>query len=512
MTPRSDTNPGRTGSAAWAGIFIAAVILISLLAITSRSFWIDETYSARLAQQPTPLAGWQLLRAVGGSDPQMPLYLVWLWTCEKLVGSSELALRAVNLLWFIPALLVLMRAAAGNRPLQLALLVAAGLNPFAWYYLNEARAYTMQFSTSLILYAALGHWCRNNRAPAAAERNWIFGFALALVLLCGSSILSMLLGVTPLVMTLVLLPRKKLLELGRKFRVLGAGTLLVLLLLGLYYLWTLHSGNRATDIATTSWQNLGFIGYELLGFAGLGPGRLEIRTGGLAVFKPYAAVLLAYAGVVAVLLGAAVLDLRRRFGPKKLFALLLAAVVPAGLILVAGAALHFRVLGRHLAALLPGAILLFSLGGLVLWRRGTWGKALVMVFLILYGTSALSLRFAARHEKDDYRDAAAVARTALAAGKTVWWNADANAAVYYQLPIARTGGAENGKALWLVHPPRAAIAVLTPPEVLIASRPDVYDEGGTVAAFLAAQHYQLASNLPAFGIWTRPVTSPAGSH
>lgn len=485
------------------GLFLLAVAGLLLLTITARSFWIDEVYSARLAQQPTLPDCWHLLRAIKGSDPQMPAYILWIWSCEKLVGSSEWALRAVNFFWLIPALAALMRALAGNGRWQLAALLAVTLNPFVWYYLNEARAYAMQFSTSLMLLAAVIHWCRNPDTPVSAERGWVLLFSIALFLLCGSSILAMILAGVPLLLLLAWLPTQRLRELGKCYWPAGAVTVAALFLLGLYYLWTLRSGDRATEVATTGWKNLVFIGYELFGFAGLGPGRLEIRAGQLAVFKPYAAGLLAYAVVLAALLGLALRDLRRRFGDKKLLAAGLAIALPAGFILIASAELHFRVLGRHLAALLPLAALLLAAGLGAAWRGGRWGRLLAAGFLLFYLGSALSLRLAARHEKDDYRTAAALARSALQRNQIVWWNADENAAAYYRVPLARKNPADKGQALWMVHTSRDILLQAEAPDVIVASRPDVYDGAGNLAAFIKSADFHLATNLVAFKFWVR---------
>ena len=82
--PAASLTAGRSRWHNW--IYAGLLALMAALALTNHSFWIDETYSARLAQQPTPAACWHLLREVKGSDPQMPLYIFWLWTCEKFTG------------------------------------------------------------------------------------------------------------------------------------------------------------------------------------------------------------------------------------------------------------------------------------------------------------------------------------------------------------------------------------------------------------------------------------------
>ena len=96
------------------------------------------------------------------------------------------------------------------------------------------------------------------------------------------------------------------------------------------------------------------------------------------------------------------------------------AVSPAILILAAGVAMHFRVLGRHLAPLAAPLFLLLAMGVAAAWRRGMAGRILAAGFFALWLASGLSLRFAARHGKDDYRGAAAVAKAALAQGEIVW--------------------------------------------------------------------------------------------
>ncbi|MBW8864307.1 MAG: hypothetical protein JF609_05165, partial [Verrucomicrobia bacterium] len=300
-----------------------------------------------------------------------------------------------------------------------------------------------------------------------------------------------------------MLPRKRLAGLVKHFWPVWAATLAALFLLGLYYLWTLHSGDRGTDVASTGWKNLAFIGYELCGFAGLGPGRLEIRSGNIHVFKAHAFELIVYGALVAGLAGLAILELRQKSGTKKLAAMILAVALPAGLLLAASAVSHFRILGRHYSALLPAAVFLLGLGVAAAWRRGAMGRMLVLVFFAFYLSSALELRLATRHEKDNYRAAADAARTALAAGKSVWWNADPNAATYYQVPLIKNGLPENGSALWVAHSTAESLAGALPPDMIIASRRDVYDERGALADYLVRAHFHAATNFTAFTIWVR---------
>ena len=278
--------------------------------------------------------------------------------------------------------------------------------------------------------------------------------------------------------------------------------LILLAALGFYYLWTLHAGARASDAATTDWKNIAFIGYELFGFAGLGPGRLEIRDGGLHVFKPFAPGLVFFAALVLALVLFASRDGLKNYPRKKFLGLILIVAAPAVFILAAGFAMHFRVLGRHFAPLLSGVVFFLGLGVGAAWRRSVAGKILVAGFFALCLASGLSLRFAARHAKDDYRSAAGLARAALARGETVWWSADANAPAYYHLPLT-ANVAGTGRAVLLINPAESFLATNFPADVVILSRPDLYDPHGALANFLAQNHYRKSAVLPAFAVWNK---------
>ena len=182
--------------------------------------------------------------------------------------------------------------------------------------------------------------------------------------------------------------------------------------------------------------------------------------------------------------------------------LALATGLPAAFIVAAGVALHFRVLGRHFTPLLPVVFLILAAGILAAWRRGPAGKLLVAVFFGLYLASALSLRLSARHEKDDYRAAANLAKAALATGKTVWWNATKHGAAYYHVPQADAAHPQAG--VWVLLNPLPETLPATRPDLIIASREDVFDAYGAMARFLAQAHYHVATNLMAFTVWAPP--------
>jgi hypothetical protein len=488
-------------------IFVVGFIFTAILAISNQSLWIDEANTAFKAQQATFLDWWHEMLRTGGSDMQMPLYMIWIWICGKIVGTSEIALRIVNLFWVLPGLFALWHSLARQPRLQLSVLLVVICSPFLWYYLDEARPYAMQVGATLFLVAAILHWSEKEFTPTTNESCWVWGFITALVALSGASMLGMIWAAAAIVAAIFLSSKESLLKLAHGFVFVWVITIAALAALGFYYLWTLHAGARASDVAATDWKNVAFIGYELLGFAGLGPGRLEIRDGGLQVFKPYLFQLAIFAMLVFTLLGFAIRDVLHNYPypRKKFLGLALITATPAAFILAAGFALHFRVLGRHFAPLFPVTAFLLALGVTNLWRRGAFGKIIVAAFFVLCLASSFSLRFASRHAKDDYRSAALLARGDLARGGKIWWNADANSALYYRLPLT-TNSAEADKAFFIVNPSPEFFTKAAPAKFVFCSRPDIYDPHGTLEKFLALNDFKKSAVLPAFVVWEK---SPA---
>jgi hypothetical protein len=245
-----------------------------------------------------------------------------------------------------------------------------------------------------------------------------------------------------------------------------------------------------------------FIGYELLGFGGLGPGRLAMRSAGPAALRPYLVWLALYAVPTAILLGAALRQLLK-CGNRRHLAVAFGCFLPAAFLLTVGWVTHFRVLGRHFTPFVPVLLLLFTLGFSVLWsRRSAWARGVVLLFCALSLVSCLSLRFSSRHEKDNYRDAAAFAKTALHSGQVVWWNAAQEGAQYYDVPAATRPGS-SGEALLVINPARETLIGLPAPQIIIASKPDVYDNQAALAEYVREHGFQPERSLTAFVIWRR---------
>ena len=136
---------------------------------------------------------------------------------------------------------------------------------------------------------------------------------------------------------------------------------------------------------------------------------------------------------------------------------------------------------------------------------------------------SIHMRFTSLHAKDDYRAASSYALSVLATNKTVWWAAESIAANYYflfpidiksaflhtkSLPTAPTrwpkppiAGSALGKAILTVNQSSENLASLPPPDVIILSKVDIFDDSGSLQKWIKDHGYIATKTFPAFTVW-----------
>ena len=130
-------------------LLIVLGTLLLCLGVSGVSLWIDEGFSVQLADQ-TSLTAWaRTLRAMRGSEPQMPGYLLYLWAWARIFGIGEWALRLANVPWAVMFTASLGWGAECVLNIRRAWLIVC-LSPFLWFYMNEARPYAMVMGISMI--------------------------------------------------------------------------------------------------------------------------------------------------------------------------------------------------------------------------------------------------------------------------------------------------------------------------------------------------------------------------
>ena len=486
-------------------VWALVLSLLGLGAISTESFWIDEFSTAHFASQASLKAEWQEILRLRWPELQAPFYMAYIWTWAKVFGIGEWSLRFAGIPWFIAGALIFVMA--WRKPQQrLFVCLAVVLNPFIWYYLNEARLYSMQLGCAL---ATVGCLVRLMSNDGESDSPWVLGFCVSSLLLAAVNVLGMIWLGAALLSLPVLFTKPVLLNWLRKYTALAVCTALGFCLCGLYYLWA-QAQHVAPTAGKTTWQTLCFVVYEQLGFNGLGPGRLALREGGMAQLKRWVPWLALYGLSLACVLAAAVRELFRQ--SSKRFLLIGLFLSLPGLFLVV-MALHsnFRLLGRHFAPLAAVIALVIGVGGLSLWSaKAVWSKLVLLLFCLLTTWSCLAERFSERHAKDDYRAAAAIAKRCLQQHKQVWWNADSFGAEYYRVPLAERSSAPN-QARLVVWPPLGFEGNAPPPDVVIAStKQDVYDPKGAVREYLSRNGYLAVQKLPAFVIFRTSGRGPDG--
>jgi len=492
---------------------------VGFVAISSQSLWIDEANSAVKASAATWGDFITLMFGDRNSDLQMPLYMAMLWAWEKAFGHSEFALRAMNFPLFVTAIAVAVSGLRVNRRIALFYTLIACTSAFVWAYLDEARPYILQFLAATLVMVPLVN--TSDRLAAAEPTTNVRMFALGIILLCGSSLIGVVFAAVFVAlyaaMALSREPWHCLMKRPDIRQSLLWGTPL-LLSLGAYYFWTLLIGAKASGVGQTNAFSVAFSIYEILGFAGLGPGRSELRE------EPVASLIahlpsIGFHAAALVLVAVTFVTVRSTKGGtlKKWWGGIAAAVLLASLLVItAGVLVEFRVVGRHLTPAVPFGFLLGALVLSSLCTRGSlWPRLVVAVFLATSLLSAIQFRFEARHGKDDYRGAAQVALETLRRGGTVWWAADQAAAAYYglvDLSADRTptkSETPEWNFLPVFRQTREQLAVFPSPDLICLSKKDVYDPHEAVMDYAAESELNETRTLRAFSIFSR---EPVASH
>jgi hypothetical protein len=487
-------------------IFAAiAIALISAMPSTD-SVWTDEAQTYHYAKQPNFQAWRTELVSAKESETLMPVGMFVPWVAAKVLATSEWRMRAINILWAILALIPLILI---SRQLSLPWLPVLFLvQPFLWFYANEARPYTLQIAEGSWLLLSL------LRCLELGERGsrWVWCFVLSGVLLCATSLLGVIPFFAAFVVGIAVFVKRGI----RASRATWIPLILAvppLLLLGRYYLSALHRGAGASKVWPVTVSNVAFAFYELLGFTGLGPGRVALRGaaagdhgGGLmANLAPY---LPAMIGLFLLYCVASVGYFHYLRNHKHALYLL----VPSGVVFISvlglailAAAAHFPFWGRHLAPVFPAIVLIaaVSLSSIGLRRLAISGLAATVCLLLI--ASSLQLRYADRHRKDDYRGATNRAAAALSSGKRVWWFADVWASRYYGLDVT----IENPQASGLPIRPddfSGKYQQLPAPDLIVLSKPDIYDKDFSLRAFIQRAGYHQSGQVQAFQFFEKPTT------
>jgi hypothetical protein len=116
----------------------------------------------------------------------------------------------------------------------------------------------------------------------------------------------------------------------------------------------------------------------------------------------------------------------------------------------------------------------------------------------MMGWSLLTLRLSPRFARDDYRQAAALAKQAADEGHRVWWVAHGPAGRFYGLDFQRSDLIVDAANLKDTNGGPA-------PALVFMSRPEACDSGKIVRSFLVKNEYIHGfQKIPGFTVWQKP--------
>lgn len=455
--------------------------------------------------QPDFHSWWDRLRHDHSADCQMPLAGLCDWVAGKLWGTKEWQLRAVNLLWGALSLAGMYRVGRRLHIPWLPLLLA--IQPYFWFYQNEARPYALQLACGTWLLVALVEFYFARAAGTA----WAWLLAGAGFFLFCATLLAPL-SVTATVFAGGFIAWRQGWKPERKAVTILLGGLAAWVPVGIYYLTTLLRGAKGAQVWHVDLKFFVYVVYELTGMGGIGLSAEEIR--GLARsphllhdLSAHAPQLLLPVLALGLLVAVIFLGLRRRSAVQisglLIPGLFLVLGLTAGVFVTGSLVLQKAFWARHFAPVFPFYVALLGVAFAGLWTaERSWLRWLPLALCGLLILSSLNFRFAPSLRKEDYRSAAQFARQALTENKSVWWVGADYCANYYGLECAESRP-ETGKVFC---PQFGGAETLPPPDVIVFSKPDIYDAKFVVQEIIKRDHYQEAARFKSFTVWTNSGT------
>ena len=481
---------------------LALALLVGLCAIDGRSFWIDEAGTAVLVSAPSFGSLLDRMFHEGGSTSQMPLHVMYAWLWRKAGGDSEYWLRLSNLPWFMLGVAAIL--GCWRRRHAVFMMAAICTSGLLWYYLNEFRPYIMQWAGAAMVAGSLSRRFRahlGENVPLSGVEAWLLGCGF--VVLAGSSMLGAIWCVGGVLAWFTVAPSKWYRCGGVTFRAAIAVTGCLLCALAFYYVLTIGIGARGTMGGKTGLKEIAFVAYEMLGLTGMGPGRIDLRATAGAALRDvrYLAPVVSLAVFVVCAMGAGLLKAFRT-DRKRLLVFWALALSPCLLLVLIGVFMHFRILSRHFMPAALAAAALLASGMTRLWSSRRVHQRVAMCLLLgCLVWSCVQIRLAPRHVKDDYRAAARIAGSAAESGRTVWWAASSNGALFYGIRFGEVRMGTGGRVLRMTNPSWEALLNSDVPDTIVMSKTDLFDKAGVLRRYVRENGFSVVSSLPAFTIW-----------
>lgn len=481
--------------------------LVAMCAMSPESLWTDEFGTWNLARADSIADWWARLQSAG-SDSQIPLYHLYMYEWTKVFGTDAVAMRASNAWMFVVGNLALLWPFRSRANIAIPLILVTSLSAPIWYFLNEIRPYIMLYMGICLMVGASIEIASSSKSPSLLA---ITALCIGAVVSSGATVIgiawagSVCLFLFLYWMTIKKSPLKELVD-GSYLTLAIAAFCIAALFAHDIRMFT--QGKLPALLGKDDVLTLFFSFYANLGLLGVGPGMLDLRENGVAALVPFAPIVAFSAVILGLVALAGLLELKAMVGGRTLGLLIGCVLLPTLFIFGFGLILHWRPLPRHFIPLVSLFSLLYSFGIARCWRHRVGGMALALMSVIIMGYSSISVRYAPRHAKDDYKRAAELALIELAHGGRVWWIADPKGAVYYGIAISDVGDECESSAsrspevrINVAEKTPSFLTALPLPTLVLLSKPDAWDKHGVVSNYLSAHRYELVESFPAFTAW-----------
>jgi hypothetical protein len=483
-------------------------IVVAICAISSGSLWIDEFGTWLLTRADSVPDWWRRFQSWRDSDSQIPLYHFFMYGWTKVVGTDAFAMRASNVGMFVIANLALLWPFRSRPTVAVPVILTSCLSAPIWYYLNEIRPYIMLYMSACLMVGATVDMLGSQQGPRSLG---VKALCVGAVLSSGATVIGIAWAASATLFILIywLAIRKHSLSdlVNKNYFTLAIAVLCITALIA-HDISMFALGKRPALLYETNVLTVLFSFYTNLGLLGVGPGMLDMRANGIDALVPFVPVIAFSAILFSLVAIGGLLEIRCMLGDRTIVLMIGCIVLPILFIFALGLIVHWRVLPRHLIPLVSLFCLLYAFGLAWWWRRRFAGRAVALISATMMGYSSLSVRYAPRHAKDDYKHAAELAAIELARGGCVWWIADVRGALYYGIPyVSDELASPHGRHIPAVQinvseKTLSFLSAQAPPTLVLFSKPE-YDPQNIVNNYLSVNKYQVVESFPAFSAWRR---------
>ncbi len=465
-------------------------IMICFLAVTSKSIWIDEGITFYFINSSSLEEVLKKLFLTTYSEAYMPGYILLHWIYCLIVGTSEYAMRSFNIIFGAVIIFIFFRMSTILEKREYYWLLV--VQPFFWYYMNEARPYTMLMAFSSVLCLELIKNIKFGASHVNLNR-----ITCCIIVLNLSSLLSFVFTGIYVLMFLLINNREYLLKIKLKLFIIVSTNFLI----GLYFLYRLVNGTSASKSWDFSYKNVAYAMSDILGYSGIIISKDELikfsHEGGLAILSQC----LKSNGILIILLTMVYLYIFYNFvkltlrGDKRLEKILLSiAFIALGSQIAISLLFSWPFWGRHIFYMLP--LLALILGLSVGQMSRVRSRVAFFALISILGFSSFNIRFTNTYEKDDYAKAAQIAKMDSSLNQNVLWVANDICGQYYKLDF-------DGAKIKFWDQYHDTLPFKVVPTTIIYSKKHVFDSSGVIENWIAMNSYYIDDKFPGFTIYKK---------